>query len=160
MSDRAFHDAILKENAIPIDLIRASLMSTDLKPDYKPRWRFYRALEEQEEPGKSGDPQAQVPQATPQDRDGLRLSDRFRGKVIDTTVDPHWFDGGNQFWYRKKMGDGRVSFQKVHAIEGIQAPAMDHALLAACFTAFSGVSVDPYRLPVEALEGWMMRIAA
>ena len=30
---------------------------------------------------------------------------------------------------------------------------MDHALLAACFTAFSGVSVDPYRLPVEALEG-------
>ena len=153
MSDRAFHDAILKENAIPIDLIRASLMSTDLKPDYKPQWRFYRALEEQEEPGKSGDPQAQVPHATPQDRDGLRLSDRFRGKVIDNTVDPHWFDDGNQFWYRKKMGDGRVSFQKVHAIEGIQAPAMDHALLAACFTAFSGVSVDPYRLPVEALEG-------
>ena len=41
MKDREFHDAILKENAIPIDLIRARLMQQPLARDYTPRWRFY-----------------------------------------------------------------------------------------------------------------------
>ena len=29
MTDRAFHDAVLEENAIPIDMIRASLTEPD-----------------------------------------------------------------------------------------------------------------------------------
>ena len=37
MTDRAFHDAILKENAIPIEMVRASLTGRKLTPDYKPR---------------------------------------------------------------------------------------------------------------------------
>jgi uncharacterized protein (DUF885 family) len=41
MTDREFHDAILKENSIPIDLIRASLKSAPLSRDYKSTWRFY-----------------------------------------------------------------------------------------------------------------------
>jgi uncharacterized protein (DUF885 family) len=41
MSDREFHDAVLKENSIPIDLIRASLTEKPLDRDYKSTWRFY-----------------------------------------------------------------------------------------------------------------------
>jgi hypothetical protein len=41
MTDRHFHDAILKENSIPVDLIRASLKEQPLSRDYKATWRFY-----------------------------------------------------------------------------------------------------------------------
>jgi hypothetical protein len=43
MSERDFHDAVLRENAIPIDLIRASLLHLPLSRDYKPSWRFREA---------------------------------------------------------------------------------------------------------------------
>jgi uncharacterized protein (DUF885 family) len=41
MTDRQFHDAILKENSIPVDLIRAGLKEQPLSRDYKSTWRFY-----------------------------------------------------------------------------------------------------------------------
>lgn len=40
MTDRAFHDAILHENAIPIEMVRASLTDVPLTPDHTTRWRF------------------------------------------------------------------------------------------------------------------------
>ncbi len=40
MTDRAFHDAVLQENAIPIEMVRASLTHQPLTRDYKPSWRF------------------------------------------------------------------------------------------------------------------------
>ena len=40
MTDRAFHDAILHEGPIPIEMIRASLTSQPLAKDYKTRWKF------------------------------------------------------------------------------------------------------------------------
>lgn len=43
MTDRAFHDAILKENGIPIEMVRALLTDQDLTPDYTPSWKFYGA---------------------------------------------------------------------------------------------------------------------
>jgi len=42
MSDRDFHDAILKENDIPIDMVRALVNGQSLTPDYTPNWKFYR----------------------------------------------------------------------------------------------------------------------
>ena len=45
MTDRAFHDAVLRENAIPIELIRASLSpSIPLERDFKTTWKFYGPL--------------------------------------------------------------------------------------------------------------------
>jgi uncharacterized protein (DUF885 family) len=41
MSERAFHDAILKENRIPIAMVRASLTGQQLPRDYTPDWKFY-----------------------------------------------------------------------------------------------------------------------
>jgi dipeptidyl aminopeptidase/acylaminoacyl peptidase/uncharacterized protein (DUF885 family) len=43
MTDREFHDAILKENSIPIAMDRALLTGQKLSPDFKPEWKFYTA---------------------------------------------------------------------------------------------------------------------
>jgi uncharacterized protein (DUF885 family) len=40
MTNRQFHDAILKENYIPVEMIRASLMNQPLTRDYKSNWKF------------------------------------------------------------------------------------------------------------------------
>jgi hypothetical protein len=40
MTDRQYHDAILRENMIPIPLLRALLTGEELTPDWKPHWRF------------------------------------------------------------------------------------------------------------------------
>jgi len=41
MQEREFHDAVLRENAIPVELIRAALMpELDLDPEAAPGWRF------------------------------------------------------------------------------------------------------------------------
>ena len=44
MTERQFHDAVLRENAIPIEMIRASLTGAKLTKDWKPAWRFYEKL--------------------------------------------------------------------------------------------------------------------
>jgi hypothetical protein len=43
MSDRAFHDTVIKENRIPVEMIRAALTQQKLTPDFKSSWRFYDA---------------------------------------------------------------------------------------------------------------------
>ena len=40
MTDRAFHDAILRENRIPIEMVRALLKGEKLSREHKPSWRF------------------------------------------------------------------------------------------------------------------------
>jgi uncharacterized protein (DUF885 family) len=44
MTERQFHDAVLKENAIPIEMIRADFMNEKLTRDYVPHWKFYGEL--------------------------------------------------------------------------------------------------------------------
>ncbi len=41
MTDRTFHDTILKENRIPIEMIRAVLTKQKLTRDFKTQWKFY-----------------------------------------------------------------------------------------------------------------------
>ena len=41
MTNRAFPDAILQENSIPVELIRADLTHQQLTPDFKSTWKFY-----------------------------------------------------------------------------------------------------------------------
>ena len=40
MTPRAFHDAVLQENSIPIEMVRASLTRQPLTRDFKTQWRF------------------------------------------------------------------------------------------------------------------------
>jgi hypothetical protein len=41
MTDRAFHDQILKGNAIPIEMVRALVGERKLSRDYTADWKFY-----------------------------------------------------------------------------------------------------------------------
>lgn len=41
MTDREFHDAILHENSMPIELLRADLENLKLTRDFKTSWKFY-----------------------------------------------------------------------------------------------------------------------
>jgi uncharacterized protein (DUF885 family) len=41
MTNRAFHDAVLKENRIPIEMVRASLTKQKLTRDFVSSWKFY-----------------------------------------------------------------------------------------------------------------------
>ncbi|MBI4475400.1 MAG: DUF885 family protein [Acidobacteria bacterium] len=41
MTNRAFHDAVLKENRIPIEMVRASLTQQRLSRDFTSNWKFY-----------------------------------------------------------------------------------------------------------------------
>jgi uncharacterized protein (DUF885 family) len=40
MTDRAFHDAILKESHMPVEMVRAAIAGRKLTRDYTPAWRF------------------------------------------------------------------------------------------------------------------------
>jgi len=44
MTDRQFHDAILKEGSIPVEMVRAILTKEDLKSDRGTVWRFHEPL--------------------------------------------------------------------------------------------------------------------
>ncbi len=44
MTDRDFHDAILKQGSIPVEMVRAILTNQKLSKDQIPKWRYY-ALE-------------------------------------------------------------------------------------------------------------------
>ncbi len=41
MTAREFHDAVLREGSIPIELLRAKLTGEVLSPDFTSRWKFY-----------------------------------------------------------------------------------------------------------------------
>jgi uncharacterized protein (DUF885 family) len=41
MTDREFHDAILHENSMPIELLRADIENQPLTRDFKTNWKFY-----------------------------------------------------------------------------------------------------------------------
>jgi uncharacterized protein (DUF885 family) len=41
MTNRAFHDAILTENRMPVEMVRAPLTNQKLTRDFKTSWRFY-----------------------------------------------------------------------------------------------------------------------
>ncbi|CAN5275830.1 DUF885 family protein [soil metagenome] len=44
MTDKQFHDAILKEGAIPVEMVRAILTKQKLSKDHSANWRYYTGL--------------------------------------------------------------------------------------------------------------------
>ena len=44
MTNKQFHDAILKEGPIPVEMVRGILTNQKLTKDFKPNWRFYQGL--------------------------------------------------------------------------------------------------------------------
>lgn len=152
MTAKAFHDAILRENAIPIDMIRASLMQTPITPDYRPDWKFYH----RQEPVHAK-PEAQL-QSNPDNRllpsveEALSVGKSFRGKVTQDSVKPQWFDQGAQFHYKRSLEDGKYQFRVVHTEDGSNRPAFDHHLVAQAMSLMIGNNISPDRLPVQSID--------
>ncbi len=151
MTAREFHDAILRENAIPIDMIRASLTNTPLTRDYQPDWRFY---DDQKEPEADPEPQVQKrpTQQPPSVEEALKVGDRFRGKVIRDSVKPQWSSDGDRFWYKRNLEDGRYQFRLVNAKDGSNQAAFDHELVAKALAELIGSKVSADRLPVRSID--------
>ena len=71
MTDRGFHDAILRENAIPIEMIRAGLTQQPLTKDYKTAWKFFGEIE--------------VPAETSKDAEGWPVTRAERSDYRETS---------------------------------------------------------------------------
>jgi dipeptidyl aminopeptidase/acylaminoacyl peptidase/uncharacterized protein (DUF885 family) len=171
MTERQFHDAVLRENAIPIDLVRAELTGQKLTRDFKPSWRFYDAEKRELPPlgvssGGASGPPPQSPQPSPglpgegvrtsatQPSEASRLRRDVAGnpRVYRDHVDAHWFAGGSRFWYRNDLPENKREFVLVDAETGIKQPAFDHSRVAAAL-ARSGVDrADAQRLPIDLIE--------
>lgn len=41
MTVKEFHDAVLRENSMPVEMVRAIITGQELKKDFKTEWRFY-----------------------------------------------------------------------------------------------------------------------
>lgn len=151
MSAKDFHDAILRENAIPIDMIRASLSKTPLTPDYRPTWKFYH--DEEEEIAQAEPQVLNVPERTlPSVEEALAIGGSFRGKVTRDSVKPYWFNNEGQFWYKRNLEDGKHQFRLVDAITGINKEAFDHDLVAVAMSTLAGSELKSDRLPIESLQ--------
>ncbi len=159
MKDREFHDAILRENAIPVAMIRASLSREPLARDLSGGWRF-------------SDKGPQV--VAPDVRDGStetrfdRLR-RERGEFpsgLNERLDPHWLAGGSRFWYRVGLPSegGGQRFVLVEAESGKRGPAFDHEKLAKSLGQAAGESIEADRLPIRSIDwtedGKSLRFAA
>jgi uncharacterized protein (DUF885 family) len=46
MTERAFHDAVMQLNSIPVEMVRASLLGLRLARDYRSNWMFYGEVRE------------------------------------------------------------------------------------------------------------------
>jgi dipeptidyl-peptidase-4 len=145
MKDREFHDAVLRENAIPIEMIRASLLKEPLTRESSARWRFYDL-----------EPAAVVRVSSLDGAAGLvRAGGRQRsapGKLFRDRVDPHWLAGSARFWYLVALPGDRREFVLVDAARGTREPAFDHQRLARALSGAWGRAVEPDRLPFGSLE--------
>ncbi|MCD8535898.1 MAG: DUF885 family protein [Verrucomicrobia bacterium] len=137
-TDKQFHDAVLIENSIPIELIRASLTGMPVDRDWTSQWRFYPGL-------------PAAPETNPS-KPKVNPAEKSPAKAYKATVDPHWFGNDSRFWYRNEVADGQFEFILVDAVEGRRVPAFDHAQVARQLTALTGETCSEYQLPFESIE--------
>jgi dipeptidyl aminopeptidase/acylaminoacyl peptidase len=71
--------------------------------------------------------------------------------VFGVSVEPHWIEGSESFWYRAARRDG-VEFAIVDAKRGVKEPAFDHARLAAALSAATGLPYAADGLPFAEIE--------
>ena len=80
------------------------------------------------------------------------LRERTSGKVFAGRVEPHWFAGGDRFWYRSDRPAATHEFIVVDAIAAVRRPAFDHGKLAAALTRATETPHEATRLPFERIE--------
>ena len=91
-------------------------------------------------------------QGTQADYDRANHLDRlFGGKVSRGAVRPNWQEGGNRFWYRNDLADGRREYVLVDPSAPSKKPAFDHVRMARALSETLGKAVMAERLPVDSL---------
>jgi dipeptidyl-peptidase-4 len=65
-----------------------------------------------------------------------------RGKVLRARVLPHWFDGGNQFWYRIESPWGGRDYYVVNAVAGTRELAFDRGAIAKALSDATGKTIS------------------
>ncbi len=73
------------------------------------------------------------------------------GSLLGMTVDPHWLDGGERFWYHARTRRGGT-FVVVDSHRGTREPAFDHARLAASLSRAAGTPYEAGSLPFDRIE--------
>lgn len=132
---KQFHDAILIENSIPIEFIRASLTKAPLTRETQSTWKFYPALHEKQ---------------TVENKNSSDSIENPRAYRIQ--LKPNWFDGGNKMWYRIDTGRNEFEFVLVDAVKGKRTPAFDHNTVASELSKILNTKINPKQLPIHTLE--------
>ncbi|CAG9942427.1 unnamed protein product [Clonostachys rosea f. rosea IK726] len=72
----------------------------------------------------------------------------------ETFVAPHWLPGGQAFWYRRQMSDGKYKFIYVDVQGKSTRPAFDHEALAVALAEHvqEQTKIDPEALPFSWIE--------
>lgn len=76
-------------------------------------------------------------------------ADGDRPRVYKARIVPHWFAGGDRFWYRNDLREGGREFVLVDASKGTRAPAFDHRRLAEALSKATGQAYAADRLPFD-----------
>ncbi|HEV8541743.1 MAG TPA: DPP IV N-terminal domain-containing protein [Verrucomicrobiae bacterium] len=73
-------------------------------------------------------------------------------KIYRDKIEPHWLSGNTKFWYRNDLPGDRREFIFVDAEKGTRQPAFDHQRMAKVLGERTGKTLDPERLPFEAIQ--------
>ena len=79
------------------------------------------------------------------------LPHHIRKRVYRTHVEPHWLDGGNQFWYRTQTPEGK-RFMWFDCVKQHQVLAFDHARLAAALSRKLDRPIEENELPFDSFD--------
>jgi dipeptidyl aminopeptidase/acylaminoacyl peptidase len=71
--------------------------------------------------------------------------------VYKARLTPHWFAGGEKFWYRNDLPGGAKEFILVDAEKGARRNAFDHAKLAAALSKAAGHDFKADHLPFSSI---------
>ena len=77
--------------------------------------------------------------------------DKINTMLFSTTVDPHWFQKGNCFWYEYKTSDG-TQWYVVDPSKKVKKPLFDRDELAAQLTETVRDPYDAHHLPIRNLK--------
>ena len=77
--------------------------------------------------------------------------EKLRTMLFSTTVDPHWFQQGNQFWFEYKTSEGKFWYV-VNPAARSKELMFDRDKMAAQLTEIVGDPFDAQHLPIRALK--------
>ena len=77
--------------------------------------------------------------------------DKLNTMLFSTTVDPHWFQKGNCFWYEYKTSDG-TQWYVVDPSKKVKTPLFDRDELAAQLTETVRDPFEARHLPIRNLK--------